>query len=73
MILDRYSNGNVLVTFATGEISDKESDRTGLVSGHAYAMLDIKHVNGQKLFLLKRNGLRKMNRKGSLPEKTIQH
>lgn len=43
-LLERYEKGDVLITFATGEMSDSVSERTGLVSGHAYAMLDIKFV-----------------------------
>ena len=32
------------MTVATGEISDAEADRAGLVPTHAYAMLDIREV-----------------------------
>ncbi|KPM11093.1 calpain-7-like protein [Sarcoptes scabiei] len=53
MISSRYNAGEVLVTFSTGDISDYESERTGLVSTHAYAMLDIQNVQGKRLFLLK--------------------
>lgn len=42
----RLSKGDVLVTVATGEMSDAETDRTGLVSTHAYAVMDVKTVNG---------------------------
>ena len=42
MLITRYEKGDVLVTFATGEFSAAEEDRTGLVPGHAYAMLDLK-------------------------------
>lgn len=37
--------GRCLVTVATGELSDAESERTGLVSTHAYAVLDIKEID----------------------------
>lgn len=30
------------MTVATGELSEAESERTGLVSTHAYAVLDLK-------------------------------
>ncbi len=50
---DRFHKGDVLVTVATGEMSDAEADRAGLVPTHAYAMLDIREVDGVKLFLLK--------------------
>nr|XP_027199155.1 calpain-7-like [Dermatophagoides pteronyssinus] len=53
LISRRYTAGDALITFATGDISDFESERTGLVSTHAYAMLDAKSVNDQRLFLLK--------------------
>lgn len=52
-LVQRFHRGQVLVTFATGEMSDREADRAGLVPTHAYAMLDIREVNGTKLFLLK--------------------
>ncbi|OTF78253.1 hypothetical protein BLA29_012635 [Euroglyphus maynei] len=53
LISQRYNAGEALITFATGDISDFESERTGLVSTHAYAMLDVKNVNNQRLFLMK--------------------
>ena len=42
MLISRYEKGDVLITFATGDFSDEEGERTGLVPGHAYAMLDVK-------------------------------
>ena len=41
------------MTLATGEMSDAEADRAGLVPTHAYAMLDIREVKGVRLFMLK--------------------
>lgn len=41
-LLDRFHKGHCLVTVATGELSDAEADRAGLVPTHAYAMLDIR-------------------------------
>ncbi|KAB7494544.1 Calpain-7 [Armadillidium nasatum] len=52
-ILSRFQKGDLLVTVATGEMSDLVAERAGLVSTHAYAMLDIKEVKGKRLFLLK--------------------
>ena len=52
-IFQRFHKGDVLVTLATGEMTDAEADRAGLVPTHAYAMLDIRDVNGTRLFLLK--------------------
>ncbi|ROT76129.1 Calpain-7 [Penaeus vannamei] len=52
-IIDRFHRGDVLVTVATGEMSDADADRAGLVPTHAYAMLDIKEVKGKRLLMLK--------------------
>lgn len=52
-LLDRHQRGDVLVTLATGELSEAEAERSGLVPTHAYAMLDVKEVLGKRLFLLK--------------------
>ncbi|GAB6032708.1 calpain 7, variant 2 [Chamberlinius hualienensis] len=52
-LLDRFHKGDVLVTVATGELSDNEASRAGLVPTHAYAMLDVREVRGHRLFLLK--------------------
>ncbi|XP_041366509.1 calpain-7-like [Gigantopelta aegis] len=52
-LLDRFHQGHCLVTVATGEISDAEADRAGLVPTHAYAMLDVREVKGKRLFMLK--------------------
>lgn len=51
-IIDRFHKGDVLVTVATGEMSDAEADRAGLVPTHAYAMLDIKEVKVRSIFSL---------------------
>ena len=52
-IQDRFHKGHCLVTLATGEMSETEADRAGLVPTHAYAMLDIRIVQGTKLLQLK--------------------
>ena len=36
-----FSSGNTLVTVATGNLSEAEADRAGLVSTHAYAVLNV--------------------------------
>ena len=41
---DRFHKGDVLVTVATGEMSEAAEVRTGLVSAHAYALLNIQEV-----------------------------
>lgn len=45
--------GRCLVTVATGELADSECDRTGLVSTHAYAVLQMQEIDGVKLIQLK--------------------
>lgn len=37
--------GRCLITVATGELSDAEAERTGLVATHAYAVLDLKEID----------------------------
>lgn len=48
-IFERLQNGlaqgRSLITVATGELSDDEAERTGLVSTHAYAVLDLKEID----------------------------
>ncbi|XP_046484160.1 calpain-7 [Neodiprion pinetum] len=52
-LLVRMRQGDVLVTVATGELSDVDAERTGLVPTHAYAVLDVKNVEGVRLLQLK--------------------
>lgn len=42
----RMAKGDVLVSVATGELSDLEAERSGLVATHAYAVMDVRTVNG---------------------------
>ncbi|XP_012140109.1 calpain-7 [Megachile rotundata] len=53
VLLSRLHKGDVLVTVATGELSDLDADRTGLVPTHAYAVLNVKQINGDRLLQLK--------------------
>ncbi|KAK9306776.1 hypothetical protein QLX08_002670 [Tetragonisca angustula] len=53
VLLTRLYKGDVLVTVATGELSDLEADRTGLVPTHAYAVLDVRRINDERLLQLK--------------------
>lgn len=38
------SPGNALLTVATGKLSEAESDRAGLVTTHAYAVLNLVEI-----------------------------
>lgn len=51
-ILERFHKGHCLVTLSTGQMSQNEADRAGLVPTHAYAMLDIKEVKVRQKLLL---------------------
>lgn len=53
MLEERLRNGHCLGTVATGELSDAQAERTGLVPTHAYAILNVKSVKGVKLLQLK--------------------
>ncbi|KAI5744303.1 hypothetical protein M8J76_001054 [Diaphorina citri] len=44
-LFTRLHKGDVLVTVATGDLSPNEEERTGLVSTHAYAVIDVRKVN----------------------------
>ncbi|CAH8537323.1 unnamed protein product [Heterobilharzia americana] len=71
-LLSRFHQGHCLVTVATGQLSDDDSERSGLVPTHAYAMLDIREVDGYRLFLLK-NPWSHMRWKGNFSERDSQH
>lgn len=45
--------GNALITVSTGFMSKNDEDRTGLVSTHAYAVLDIRKFKNIRLFQIK--------------------
>lgn len=53
LLLSRFSSGHVLVTAATGEMTEAVAERAGLVPTHAYAVLDVREVLGVQLFKLK--------------------
>ncbi|KAG2220383.1 hypothetical protein INT45_006554 [Circinella minor] len=52
-ILEGSKYGDVLVTVATGELTEAEADRLGLVPTHAYAVIDIKTVLGKRFMQVK--------------------
>ncbi|RUS82963.1 hypothetical protein EGW08_009300 [Elysia chlorotica] len=69
-LLDRFHKGHCLVTVATGELSESDADRAGLVPTHAYAMLDVKEYKGLRLFMLK-NPWNHLRWKGRYSEKDM--
>nr|XP_039261066.1 calpain-7-like isoform X1 [Styela clava] len=52
-IFDRFHKGHCLATISTGPMTPEEEDRTGLVPTHAYAVLDIRKVQGLQMLQLK--------------------
>ncbi|KAF9400881.1 calpain 7 [Mortierella sp. AD011] len=52
-MMNGQHNGVALVTIATGHMTDEEADRLGLVPTHAYAVLDLKEVQGLRLLQVK--------------------
>ncbi|KAJ1988975.1 cysteine protease [Coemansia spiralis] len=46
-------NGDVLLTIATGEMSNDVASALGLVPSHAYAVLDVREVCGHRLLKVK--------------------
>lgn len=52
-MLNGLRTGDVLMTMSTGPMSEQEEERTGLVPSHAYAILDVREINGLKMLLVK--------------------
>jgi calpain-7 len=52
-ISNSFAYGDVLVTMGTGKMSCKTEREIGLAGEHDYSVLDIKEVEGQRLFLIK--------------------
>jgi len=69
---ERFHRGDVLVTVATGEMSEEAGERAGLVPTHAYAMLNVREVDGVRLFLLK-NPWAHLRWKGNYSENDARH
>lgn len=51
-IIFKYFLGDCLITLATGQLSELDQKRTGLVDAHAYALLDIQKINVIILILI---------------------
>lgn len=66
------AKGDVLVSVATGELSDADAERSGLVATHAYAVLDVRTVNGVRLLKLK-NPWSHLRWRGNYSELDIHH
>ncbi|KAI7894172.1 uncharacterized protein EV154DRAFT_415548 [Mucor mucedo] len=52
-ILDGIKYGDVLVTIATGDMTEEEATEQGLVPTHAYAVIDIKQFGSKRLLQVK--------------------
>ncbi|EYC29721.1 hypothetical protein Y032_0006g3142 [Ancylostoma ceylanicum] len=52
-LLSRFHRGDCLITLATGKLSESICDRAGLVECHAYAVLDLRKVDGKRLLMVK--------------------
>ncbi|KAG9345099.1 hypothetical protein JZ751_009640 [Albula glossodonta] len=53
MLHQRFRTGHVLITTATGVMTEEEGERWGLVPTHAYAVLDIREYKGRRFLQLK--------------------
>ena len=51
--LNAFTYGDVMVTMGTGKISARAEKEIGLAGQHDYAVLDVREINGQRLFLIK--------------------
>ncbi|KAL6727291.1 hypothetical protein Aduo_009181 [Ancylostoma duodenale] len=52
-LLSRFHRGDCLITLATGKLSESICERAGLVECHAYAVLDLRRVDGKRLLMIK--------------------
>ncbi|EFO98566.1 CRE-CLP-2 protein [Caenorhabditis remanei] len=52
-LFDRFHRGDCLITLATGKMSEEMQKRSGLVETHAYAVIDIRSVENNRLLKVK--------------------
>ena len=53
MILKYFKNGNCLINFGTGTLTEPQEKSLGLVTQHGYACLNMVNYKGQRMALLK--------------------
>ncbi|XP_053351073.1 calpain-7 [Clarias gariepinus] len=68
MLYQRFHKGDVLITVATGVMTEEEGERWGLVPTHAYAVLDIREYK-EKRFLQLKNPWSHLRWKGRYSER----
>ena len=51
--LNAFTYGDVMITMGTGKISARAEKEIGLAGQHDYAVLDVREIDGQRLFLIK--------------------
>jgi calpain-7 len=71
-LFERIHSGDCLLTLATGPLTKDQEQRTGLVSTHAYAILDIRLIKTTRLFQLK-NPWSHLRWKGNFSEYDIKN
>lgn len=73
MLHQHLHDGNVLVTVATGELSDSKTEISGLVSTHAYAVLDVKLISNKIKLLQLKNPWSHLRWRGNYSEHDTHH
>ncbi|KAF6208826.1 hypothetical protein GE061_014567 [Apolygus lucorum] len=72
MIMQRMKNGDALMTAATPDMDEMESKRAGLVALHAYAILDVRVAQKERLIQLK-NPWSNVRWRGNYSELDVNH
>lgn len=52
-LFNAFQHGDVLLTIGTGDLTEREQTELGLVSGHDYAILDMRESKGRRQMLVK--------------------